>query len=644
MGGELQHRGPDGTGLYRDGRLGLVNTRLSIVDLEGGDQPISNEDGRYWVMQNGEIYNAPELRAELGAHGHRFTTHCDTEVLVHAFEEWGTGCLDHLNGAFAFTVWDRKTRELFIARDRFGIRPLFLTEIEGATLFASEAKALLRHPKARRTLDPLGIAETFTLWANAPDRSALEGIRELAPGHFMRIGPEGVLEEACWWDLHFAHPDDHRTEDEASLAEELRDLLEDSTRLRLRADVPVGAYLSGGLDSSATAALVRRITTRGLSSFAVSFDDPVFDESIFQQQMAQELGTDLDAIKVAGPEIAEVFPHVIWLAEKPMLRTAPAPLYLLSKRVHEMGIKVVLTGEGADEVFAGYNIFRENNVRRFWARQPESEYRPLLLRRLYPYLAQDMGRAFGTMKAFFGRGLTDIDNPLYSHQIRFDNTSRCMRFLTTKQREHMAALGDPKERLRARLPAAFNGFSPLGKAQYLEIVTFMEGYLLHSQGDRMLMGNSVEGRFPFLDHRLAEFAARVPDRLRLRGLREKYLLRKAVSPLLPEEIGKREKRPYRAPILRAFIGPKSPDYVEEILSERSLTDAGFFEPATVAKLIDKCKRNLEGGVSETDEMALVGTLSTMLLHEAYVKNPIHKPPAKATREVVGAEVISILDT
>jgi asparagine synthase (glutamine-hydrolysing) len=643
MAASIRHRGPDGTGLYLCDSYGMVNTRLSIVDLEGGDQPIPNEDSRYWVMQNGEIYNAPELRAELERLGHEFRTTCDTEVLVHAYEEWGPKCLDRLNGAFAFAVWDHLEERLFLARDRFGIRPLFLARVEGALLFASEVKALFCHPQIVRELDPLSLAETFTLWACAPDRSAFAGIHELPPGHYMILGPDRSPEVHRWWDVEFSPSSRWRTESEEALADELLDLLEDATRLRLRADVPVGAYLSGGLDSSATAAIVRKTSAQPLTSFALSFADANFDESEFQQVMADRLGTDLHSIRIKDADIAEVFPEVVRLAEKTLLRTAPAPLFLLSRLVRQQGLKVVLTGEGADEVFGGYNIFRESKVRRFWARNPESRFRHLLLGRLYPFLAQGLSRAGGFQKAFFAKGLTETDDPLYSHRIRFANTSRCNRFLTKDYLEQGRNLGDPEVRLRQRLPDAFQEFPPLGQAQYLEITTFLQGYLLHSQGDRMLMGNSIEGRFPFLDHRLAEFAVRVPDTMRIKALREKHLLRKAVQGMLPKEIGSRPKRPYRAPILRAFIGQGSPEWVSELTSPSQLADAGIFDAKMVGQLKSKCQKNLESGISETDEMALVGILSTMLLRDAFITDFVAPPPDKPCRVAIRDRVVETTD-
>lgn len=637
MAGELRHRGPDGTGLYLDGRFGMVNTRLAIIDLAGGDQPLSTESLRYWVMQNGEIYNYIELRKELEDAGHRFTSTSDTEVIAHAYEEWGTAALDRLNGDFAFAIWDRDEEELFLARDRFGVRPLFLAELDGDLCFASEAKAILRHPGARREFDPLGLVEAFTTWSILPDRSAFAGIRELPPAHYLRWRPGGQVEQRRWWDLDFSpNGDDRRTSRECE--EELRSLLIDATRIRLRADVPVAAYVSGGLDSSAVASLAADLSREPLYSFGLGFRDPNFDESEFQDRIVGELETSLTRVVVDASDIAELLPRAIELSEKPTLRTALAPLLRLSAAVRAQGLKVVLTGEGADELFAGYDVFREAKVRRFWAREPESPSRPLLLARLNAFLARDTGRSGAFLTGFYRRGLLDTDDPLYSHRLRFANTARCLRLLQPRILEAAARDGDPAERILERLPAGFEGFTPLGQAQYLEIMTFLDQYLLHSQGDRMLMGNSVEGRFPFLDYRVAELAAALPDRLRLHGLNEKHLLKKAVAPFLPPEIVGRTKRPYRAPIAQVFVGPQAPAYVGEILARDRLEAAGVFDPDAVARLLRKCESATTQGIGETDEMALVGTVSTMLLHDRLIERPSLAAPAVPTRVVVGAGV------
>ena len=419
-----------------------------------------------------------------------------------------------------------------------------------------------------------------------------------------------------------------RSED--ALVEELRALLADSSALRLRSDVPVGVYLSGGLDSSATAMLVRDATGRPPRAFAVRFDDSRYDEREHQSRMALATGAELTSIDVGAREIARVFPDVIRAAERPLLRTAPAPLFLLSKTVRDTGMKVILTGEGADEVFAGYEIFKEMKLRRFWAKQPDSKARPLLLGRLYPYLVRDGSRAGAFVHSFFGAGLENTDDPLYSHRIRFKNTGRLAGLLRHDT-------DDAEARLLDRLPPHFSALSPLDQAQFLETETFMQGYLLHAQGDRMLMAHSVEGRFPFLDHRLMELSARVDDRLRMKVLEEKHLLRKAVAPLLPASIASRRKRPYRAPILSAFVGEGAPDYVRELLSEESLDRPGIFDPKKAGRLIEKCRRRAEAGVGEVEEMALVGILSTMLLHDAFIDRR-DSQTARPSRVVVGERI------
>src|SRR3954452_4407168 len=631
MAGEMRHRGPDGTGLYLDGPFGMTNTRLAIIDLAGGDQPLSEERGRYWVMQNGEIYNYVELMDELGQLGHRFATSCDTEVIAHAYEEWGPRFLDRLNGDFAIAVWDRERHEVLLARDRFGVRPLFLAELGGDVCFASEAKALLRHPAARREFDPVGIVDTFTTWSTLPDRSAFVGIRELPPAHYAIVGREGIVEERRWWDLQF-DPVDAPEDD---LVDELEAILESSTQIRLRADVPVAAYLSGGLDSSVTAALAARTVGPGLHAFGVGFSDQRFDESAAQDAIAAELGVQFHRTTVGAADIAAVFPRVGELAEKPLLRTAPAPLLELAGAVQDARLKVVLTGEGADELLGGYDIFREDKVRRFWARDPESKLRPLLFGRLNRWLSTDPARAGAFLGQFYGRSLTDTGDPLYSHRIRFANTARCLRMLRPDFAGRAAGDTDPPERLIRSLPAAFGGFSALSRAQYLEVATFFEGYLLHAQGDRMLMGHSIEGRFPFVDVRLAELAARLPDRLRLRGLREKYALRRVAARLLPQQIHERPKIPYRAPIGGVFFGPDQPEYVGELLRPEALEAAGVLDAAAVGRLVAKFEGGAARGVSETDEMALVGALSIMLLHEQLVANPVLAEPLKPTKTVIG---------
>ncbi len=386
MAGELSHRGPDGTGLYLDGSFGMVNTRLAIIDLAGGDQPLADESGRYWVMQNGEIYNYVELRAELEGLGRRFATRRTRRCSPSRTRSGAPPASTASTATSRSRSGTGVARELFLARDRFGARPLYLAELGGDLCFASECKALLRHPAARRELDPAALVESFTTWAILPDRSSFKGIRELAPAHYLIAGSGGIRAERRWWDIDFSPDTARAAESEDELVDELREVLEDATRIRLRADVPVAAYVSGGLDSSAIAAFTRRLNREELFSFGLTFRDERFDEREHQAQIAAALGTTLTQVEVDAPDIAELLPRAIELWEKPTLRTAPAPLLALSGAVRQAGLKVVLTGEAADELFAGYDIFREDKVRRFWARDPESELRPRLLARLNAFL------------------------------------------------------------------------------------------------------------------------------------------------------------------------------------------------------------------------------------------------------------------
>ncbi len=633
----MQHRGPDGTGLYLEGPIGFVGTRLAIIDLTGGDQPLCDESERYWVAQNGEIYNHVEIRERLESIGVKFRTRCDTEVIAQAFAKWGVAAVHEFNGAFAFVIYDRVEKQLFIFRDRLGKRPLFIAQHDGRLYFGSEVKAILAVSGFPRALDPVGCVDTLSVWS-ALDRTAFQHVQELPPGHYLVRNVDGSIQLKRYWYLRFTDEQTCSAERERQLIAELGDLLEDSVKLRLlRSDVPVGSYLSGGLDSSTIVALAKS-KTPSLETFSVRFEDPNFDERAHQEQVAQAFGVHHDAIDIDGNAIAKVFPDVVYHAEVPLFRTAPAPLFLLSKRVRERGMKVVLTGEGADELFAGYHIFREDKVRRFWAKQPKSSCRPLLLGQLHPYLARDLGRAGGFLSAFFGRDLEQTSDLLYSHRPRYFNGSRVRGILSRDATAEADGIGRSDERLLATLPEDFSKFGTLGRAQYLEITTFFRSYLLHAQGDRMLMANSVEGRFPFLDHRVAEFAAMLPESLRLRVLHDKYALRQFASGILPRAAAMRPKQPYRAPILGAFVGEHAPAYVGELLSDTEVRRVGLLDPVAVERLYAKCRRNASTGVGEMDEMALVGSLSIMLLQRELVEHPRARTPIVPTRIVRDGKV------
>jgi asparagine synthase (glutamine-hydrolysing) len=616
--GMLRHRGPDEFGILLDHEAGLGNTRLSIIDLSGGSQPIANEDETLWIVFNGEIFNYLELRADLETRGHSFRTSSDTEVILHLFEEYGPGCLDKMNGQFAIAIWDRERRRLFLARDRLGVRPLFYTEPKfGPLIFASEIKAIFSDARVTRELDPDRVDEVFRFWGALPSHTVFRGISELPPGHFLVADQDSIRLER-YWAPQFPENGDAAPGKKFSFAEaveEFRELLISACQIRLRADVPVGAYLSGGLDSSTIAAVIKRFTTNKLVTFSIAFADEKFDESQFQLKMAEHLGTTHHVVRATHEDIGRVFPEVIWHTETPLMRTGPAPMFLLSQLVRENRFKVVLTGEGADEFLGGYDIFKENKVRRFWAAQPESKRRPLLFQRLYPDIG-GLRTSPEMLSSFFGEGLQEVNSPWYSHAIRWRNNRRTCRFfreglVSTLEDKLMGDLG-------ASLPTGYKHWDPLARAQYLELNVLLSQYLLSSQGDRMGMAHSVEGRFPFLDVRLVEYCNRLPSRFKLRGLREKHLLKEAAQPWLPEIIRERPKRPYRTPIHRSFFSKQSPEYVRDLLAPASVAECGLFKPAAVEALTKK----IEGGgaLGETDDMALAGILSSQLCHELFIKN------------------------
>lgn len=605
----IAHRGPDEQGKFVTPDAGLGHARLSVIGIGDGQQPMSDVSGNLTIAFNGEIFNYLELREGLIAKGRRFRTSSDTEVILHLYDEMGEDCLPLLNGDFAFAIWDNRRRRMVLARDRMGVRPLFYTNKDGVLYFASEIKALMKVPGVSAEIDPIALDQIFTLWAPIAPRTAFRNIHELEPASVM-IATQGQVTVKRYWHLDYPHRDAPSTvtnEDDA--AEELQALLTDAVRLRMRADVPVGSYLSGGLDSSLVSALAAGMTPRKLQTFSVTFDSAEHDESAFQTEMASALGTHHRTIACRAGDIAGVFPEVIRFAERPIIRTAPAPLYQLSGLVRQAGLKVVLTGEGADEVFAGYDVFKEARVRRFCGRQPASRMRPQLFRRLYPYLPGLQQQSVEYLAAFFGAGNTALDDPLFSHRPRFKTTAAAKIFFSGDLRATLKGY-DAAEDLVSQLPQAFSLWHPLHQAQYLETRFLLPGYILSSQGDRMAMAHGIEGRFPFLDARLVAFAARLPPEMKLKGLVEKHILRKAAKHLLPTPIRERTKQPYRAPDASSFVGAGELDYARDCLSEASIAAGGLFNAKAVANLHEKCRTQPVSGFR--DNAAFVGILSTQL--------------------------------
>ena len=621
--GAIRYRGPDEFGLYRDHHAGLAHARLSIIDLSGGQQPMCNEDGSLWIVFNGEIFNYIELRKELQSLGHRFRTQSDTEVIIHAYEAWGNDCFLKFNGQWAFALWDAKERKLVLSRDRIGVRPLFVRQAHGKVWFASEVKAIFSDPEVSRSMDPRGLDQTFTYWASLSPVSVFHGIEEIPPGSVRVYDSTGVYREWLYWRPSYADPREPYPLSIADATEVLRDKLMHATELRmLRADVPVGSYLSGGLDSSLVAWMGRQAKKGRFQTFSLRFDDAEFDETSFQKLMASQLDSSHHDILVSRSDIARVFPEVVWHTERPILRTAPAPLYLLSQEVRRFGIKAVLTGEGADEMLAGYDLFRESKIRQFWSHQPESKIRPRLFERLYPYLGRSPNQAKGMALQFWKQGLEKARLPGFSHGPRWSTTSSIKRFFSGDLRQSMST--NPAPDVLASLPEEFAVWDPLGQAQYLEVVTLLSGYLISSQGDRMLMAHSVEGRFPFLDSDVMEFCNGLPADYKLRILDEKHILKRVAHGVIPEQIVRRQKQPYRAPDAISFVGPDAPEYVHEMLSENALKESGLFDSAAVLKFHQKClskgkEATASAEFSNSDNMALVGILSAQLVHHLFIK-------------------------
>lgn len=614
----INHRGPDERGIYLNNNLGLGNVRLSILDLATGQQPLCDDSGNFWIVFNGEIFNYPEIREELQKKGFRFKTKSDTEVIVTAYSAWGIDFISRLNGQFAFAIWDKKQHELLLVRDRVGICPLFYTENSGSLIFGSEIKAILQNPEVQPELATDSLCQVFTYWSTLTPSTLFKNINEVSPGHFVRINSNGI-QTAPYWKLQFPESQDTRNITLQAAKEELEDILTDAVRIRLRADVPVAAYLSGGLDSTSTTALIKKLEPGILNTFSIGFDEKSFDETAFQNEASAFLNTKHKSIGCSNQDIAENFQNVVWHSESPMLRTAPAPMYKLSKFARQNKIKVVITGEGADEMLGGYDLFKEMAIRRFWAREPDSKFRPLLLKKLYPYITQISNSSAQTLKFFFGYRLADVDVPAYSHLMRWNNGRHIMKYLHPSYDENVKKF-DPFESYLNQIPQGFEKWGDLAKAQYIESTLFMSGYLLSSQGDRMTMANSVEGRYPFLDHRFIEFAASLPESLKMKGLNEKYLLKKMMEGKIPESIIKRPKQAYRAPISSSFFEKNRIDYIDSILDSRRIEEYGIFDPEQTSSLIEKIKST--GQASEVESMSLTAILSTQLFYQFFIlKNP-----------------------
>ncbi len=614
---QLQHRGPDDYGFYIDDQTGLAHARLSIIDIDGGHQPVHDDSNSIWTVFNGEIFNYIELREELIKDGVRFYTQTDTEVIVHLYKKYGLDFANKLNGQFAIALWDTNRSRLLLIRDRVGIVPLFYYKEDRRLFFASEIKSIVPCMKSSPVLNSQGLDQLLSFWSPVSPDTLFENVFEVRPGEMMII-ENGGFRHQRYWDWEYPeHDTSHYLQGSVEeLAEELHGRMLDATRIRLRSDVPVGAYLSGGLDSSALVSIMHHHGSVDLRTFSIGFEDKKLDESGYQQQLIQHLGTQHSSIVCSSKDISDNFSKTIWHTESTILRTAPTPMMLLSSLVHKNNYKVVLTGEGADEVFGGYDVFKEGKIRQFWAKNRSSKLRPLLLKRLYPYLdiAKSNSRAY--LEAFFGIGLEYPDEAGFAHLPRWQTTSRTKAFYSEDMKAKLKESAPSKiSALYHRDISAWHSFN---RSQYIEARSLMAGYLLSSQGDRMLMANSVEGRFPFLDHNVIEFANKLHPNLKMKVLNEKYLLKQAMKRYLPDEIVNRHKQPYRAPDIPSFFHQHKPDYVDELLSENMIKDYGYFDAKKVSIMQRKIKSGKATGFK--DNMSFMAVLSTQMWHYLFVDN------------------------
>ena len=616
MARSLRHRGPDGFGLLLDEGAGLVSSRLAIFDLHRGWQPLVSPANDSAFVYNGEVYNHPELRAELTAAGEQFATTSDTEVVHRMLEREGLDALDRFNGQFAFAWWQPRHRRITLVRDRFGVRPLHFAHLpDGSLAFGSEAKALFASGEISAQADLDGIDDVFTLWGARPPRTAFAGVRQVPAGGVVIWEQGQIVAERRWWKPRYG-------EDPIAQEEDLEALLRDSVRLRLRADVPVGTYLSGGLDSSLLTALAQEETEGELRTFSVAFRDRRYDERAQQEQVAAAIGTRHVVVEVGASDIAGAFPEAVDHAETPLIRTAPAPLLLLARAVREHGITVVATGEGADELFLGYDLFKEVELRTLARSDPRRA--EALLDEVYSYLGSAARRGPAFRRFVLETGADDV--LLGSHLTRVQATATVKSLYDPGVRE--AAGERSLERLRAELPAGFSGWKQLDKASFLEVSTLLETYLLAAQGDRVAMASGVEGRYPFLDHRVFAHAAGLPAGMKLDGLEDKRPLRSLAARVLPESIASRPKQPYRAPEVAPFFEAGAPAWVEESLAPESLAATGIWDAGRVEGLIRRCRAGRAEGVREG--MALVGVLSTQLWHRAFIGSAARTYPKETT--------------
>jgi asparagine synthase (glutamine-hydrolysing) len=574
----ISHRGPDGEGYYTDGPVGLGHRRLAIIDLSpAGHQPMANESGDLVITYNGEIYNFQELRVELEALGYHFHSRTDTEVVLHAYNEWGESCVDRFNGMFAFAILDRKTQRLFLARDRLGVKPLYYYADAGKIVFASELKSILEYPGVPRDLDHEALGDFFSLNYIPSPRTPFKRILQVDPGHFM-VWQDGKLKSKKYWDVHFENGNGRSLREE-QLIPELLELVKESVRKRLVADVPIGAFLSGGLDSSTVVHFMRQFATGPLKTFSVRFNEKSYDEGEYAWEMARLLETEHHEIFCSAEDMAALLLKSSWHADNLTADISNIPILLVARLAREH-VKVVLSGDGGDEVFAGYPTYQADQLAGYYKRLPAWVRRRVVqpLVHALPASSAKLSFDYKARKFIEGAALS----PARAHYTwRTIFTSEEKHSLLTK--EFAAAIkGRLPEETWEQLFAAYPNISDMDKGFYSDYKTFLSGSIL-PKVDTMSMANSLEAREPLLDYELVEMMARVPASMKMKGLTTKYLFKKMMSTVLPKRVVYRKKAGFHTP-LASWLRNDLRGLVEEILSEDNLVKTRMLNPVFVRQL------------------------------------------------------------
>lgn len=617
MAKSLIHRGPDQDGFYFEQGIGLASRRLSIVGVEDGRQPVQNEDKSVTAVYNGECFDHVEVREALIKKGHRFRTRTDSEILVHLWEEYGESFVDHLKGQFAFCLWDKKKQVMVLARDRFGIAPLHWALTDNWFLFGSEIKAILSSGMIQPKADLKGLDNVFTFFCTPGQRTAFQGIQSVKPGHLLRIDLKAANPRVCerqYWDFDFPDHQDHRpVQDGQRLIEELEARLQESVRLRLRADVPVAAYLSGGVDSSLINSLVREVSPDRYSTFTARVNQGP-SEADLAAAFAKQLGSEHHDVNCDASALSTIFPEVIKAADAPIADPNAGSLFQLSKAVSDANYKVVLTGEGADEAFAGYFWYK---LRFLLGRFDTKYFRP------YQWLARFCYRR-AYKKAPHGEfdRINQVTGGYHAHVMAYHCTSVTRWRILNDDTLNIVQTEPAYDQLGIDVNKV-RRWHPLNQSLYFGYKTMLPGLLLNPRGDRPAMANSVEVRYPFLDENLIDFCSGLHPSMKLRGIgRDKYLLRRMAQKRLPSSIQRRRKKMFRAPFAATFLN-NPPAYVGQLLNAESIKKANYFSVADVNNLYGMLQKNkLSRAVRLFGEMAMCVVLGTQLWHHLYIDDSL----------------------